>query len=327
MAQPCFGSSKNPIWPWLVAFLLINLMARDTGGVNTLSRFATLKAMVVQKTFRIDSYRHWTHDWAQTPDGHYYSNKAPGPMFIGYPVFYFIESLTGMDSKRTGNGEEQAPPVRPFIQFIVSFIVQVIPYMILCVLCIRYLQQTEISEQAILFAGLALLFGNTASVYMNLYFGHGIAAIFILLMCLFMLKKNYFGVGLAYGLTLLCDYGAGLMLPPLVLSILFQNKRDLSWIKPFLLGGIFPGVLWCWYHISCFGSPFTIPGAYQNPMFKDAIGEKNLGGIFYASIKWDIVVELLFGKVRGILFTQPWLIIFLPAAVLHFILFRQETFA
>ena len=54
------------------------------GGWNQNSRFDLLRAILEQHTLRIDSYHDNTEDKAHFA-GHYYSDKAPGLVFLALP--------------------------------------------------------------------------------------------------------------------------------------------------------------------------------------------------------------------------------------------------
>src|SRR6185312_8272528 len=96
---------KNPLTPWVIAFVLLNVLVAQDGESNAGSRYATLQAMITQHTFRIDvlpDYKDYTGDWSAPPNGHVYSNKAPGPMFVAYPVAWVLS--TAMHHKPFGMG-------------------------------------------------------------------------------------------------------------------------------------------------------------------------------------------------------------------------------
>src|SRR5690348_5276334 len=57
----------------------------EGGGWNQNSRFDLLRAIVEQHTLRIDSYHENTQDKAHFR-GHYYSDKAPGLVFLAVPI-------------------------------------------------------------------------------------------------------------------------------------------------------------------------------------------------------------------------------------------------
>lgn len=316
----------STLLPWALLFLLLNAMATPptsfpAGATNSLSRFATMRAMLELGTFRIDAYEPtqgpidstgWTVDWARTPDGHHYSNKAPGPMFLGFPLFAAYEWT------RRWVGPERPVPdttrVPATEQRIISFGTQILPLFALCLVLLHALR--DASARARHFAVIAVLFGHTASLYMGCFFGHGMTVIFALATALALWLRWWTVVGLCFGFTLLCDYSGGMLLPGLLIAGFAMNGRDLRWLPRVALGGLLPGALWCWYHTACFGSPLAIANHYQNPLFLDtAQADGNLWGIFDLSLRGDVFLALLFGDSRGLLVTQPWLLFGLAVAV------------
>ena len=61
-------------------------------GWNQNSRLDFLHALLVQKTFKIDAYHKNTED-KSIHAGHYYSDKAPGIVFLAMPAFAFSASI------------------------------------------------------------------------------------------------------------------------------------------------------------------------------------------------------------------------------------------
>jgi len=64
----------------------------EGGGWNQNSRFDLLRAIVEQHTLRIDAYHENTQDKAHF-QGHYYSDKAPGLVFLAVPVAVVARSV------------------------------------------------------------------------------------------------------------------------------------------------------------------------------------------------------------------------------------------
>jgi uncharacterized membrane protein YuzA (DUF378 family) len=301
---------SNPVLPWVIAFLLLNLIVRGTGGHNELSRYATMRAMAEQGTFVIDKYAHWTDDWSISPEGKKYSNKAPGPMLLGFPFYFVIDSIF----KESSTVPLSATPNR-----ILPIIMQVLPFSLVVLFISYQMMLMNVPLGGVHFTAIALLFGNTSSIFMNTYFGHGMAAMFSVLLLLSVYKEKYKHVGLFFGFLLLCEYAAAVMFPLLILTLVLQSKNIRSWLKDLVLGGLIPGALWCWYHISTFGSPFKTAIQYENPMFlENHLIEKLIFGMF-DSPDPSVIWALLFGSARGLLFTQPWilaLILLLPISII-----------
>ena len=307
---------RSPVRFLAIAFVVTNAVGWQEGGVNPASRFAALAAMSESHTFRIDSYRDWTCDWARTPDGAYYSNKAPGPMFLAFPLTFVL-----------GAGSVAHPPSL-FYRTLVALLLQVLPYVLLVILCIELLACAGVSVAGQIFAGVAALFGNTATVFLNTFFGHGLAAVFFLGLLLALVKRRYFWIGACAGWALLCDYGVAAMLPGLAVAGIATWQLESSGkgraLAAAALGALLPGVLWVWYHTVCFGSPWSLPFKFQNPAFvSGGAGSSGAGG--HAGIQlWglfellpppSIAWALLAGNKRGLLFTQPWLLLVLGGVV------------
>ncbi|MBF0206498.1 MAG: hypothetical protein HQK53_06380 [Oligoflexia bacterium] len=300
----------HPAAIWILVFIFLNLFARGVDDPNQNSRLMAMRSMVSDLSFNVDSYIHWSGDWAKTPDGHYYSNKAPGPMFVGAPIFWLIDKFNGDSSIRGLSNLD------PKYGRIISIFTQVFPFAIILIVLIGQLQQRQLSTTSIHFTVLALTFGNTSSLFMSDYLGHGLNAVFILgLVCAFF-ARNIFLVGLTYGFALLCDYSVGLIFIPLLIILFLQNKNNFQWILFFVAGGVFPGILWIWYHTVAFGGPLSIAYAYQRPEMLDCANiPGNIGGIFFPTPRLTILYELIFGSSRGILFTQPWLLFLIAVLI------------
>ncbi len=330
----------RPCSPWIAIFLAANLVIHPDYGTNPESRFAALCAMVEDHSFRIDHYKDLTIDWARTPDGHYYSNKAPGPMLLGFPVFWVMDKV--WTAGAAGVEPQARPPQRAqrtqsprrndlvaertaSLQAardgariahagtslaVLSLLFQALPFALLVALAAEWLEGVGASPGAIHLACAAMLFGNTASLFMNTYFGHGMAAVCVLALCLCLIKRWYVWAGLAYGWALLADYSSAVLLPGFLAAALTGAPPGgrLRALWKIGLGGLLPGVLWVWYHVACFGGPFTLPGKYQNPMFVDAAHDRILG-LFSLAPNPVVAARLLGGFDRGILWSQPWLLV------------------
>lgn len=298
---------KSVVFPWIVAFLILNLLVTQDGEKNPMSRFAALRAIAEQGTFRIDDYKEWTIDWAQGPDGHYYSNKPPGTILLAVPVFWVLDkvSLLWERDNFDERGLRNAPGY--FHKTALSFLLQALPFALLTLFFCEAIAATGASLAAQHFLALALLFGQTASLFMNSWFGHGFAAVFVLWAAYEWWKARDFRFGLALGCALLCEYQMALLLPFLLLLPLLRERGRWSWVLPVTAGGIAPAILWVWYHTSAFGSPFATPMQYYNPAFFDMAEETgNIMGVLSGKPRLDVLWELAFGPSRGILFTQPW---------------------
>ncbi|MBT7608830.1 MAG: hypothetical protein HN576_03685 [Bacteriovoracaceae bacterium] len=327
MKKICEKLWNNPVAIWCLIFILINILFRATGGANPASRYATMRSMVEQSSFMIDSYKHWTVDWAQKPGGGTYSNKAPGPMFIGFPLFFIIEKMTKNGRKKKLNDKgHRINYVSSGPRVLMSLALQLIPFALLCFHMIKKLDLKNLSLAQINFLCLSLFFGTTISLLLNVYFGHGMTAIFLLLIFYGLQTEKPLLIGAGFGFALLCEYTVALILPVLLISLLYQNKKDFRWVKNFFLGGIIPGLLWAWYHFSSTGSLFQIPAQFQNPGFETVKHIKgSFAGMFHPYPNLENLYHLLLGPIRGLLFTQPWVLFSLVAPILLIKKIREDN--
>ncbi|MBF0297403.1 MAG: hypothetical protein HQK51_01710 [Oligoflexia bacterium] len=324
---------QNKLFIWLILFILLNLIVRGTGDANQNSRFMTMRAICNDFSLQTNKYIDWTIDWAKTPDGNYYSNKAPGPMLIGFPVFCVMDFFTKtFDKKHWAPLKEKTPP-GPAYAIVITLFTQIIPFALIVGMLILYLQRKKYPFEGIYFMTLALLFGNTSALFMNTYFGHGMVAFFMVAMIYFLLKEKYFLVGLFFGLSLLSDYIVALMLPLLIFAIflIMRSKRPMlplgavrtikKWAPAFCLGGAIPALMWAFYHYTAFGGVLTIANSFPNPSMIE--GKTDIWQFFSSTQSLTIIYELILGKSRGLLVTVPWILFFIPISM--FLLFIKPN--
>lgn len=298
----------------LIVFLWFNVHFRHDGETNPLARYATLSAMVDRSTFTIDGYENLTVDWARTPDGHYYSNKPPGPAFLGLPFFWlwdaaFYGNISSLPLKIATRNREAK-----LILFMLSFLLQIVPAVALAWWGQSILRDRGQSFEARLFFLLAMLFGCTPALLLNTYFGHGMAALGLFASALCAYQRKVGWSAFCFGWSLLSDYSAALLLPGLVGMWSYAWPRDRYFlISKVCVGALLPAALWFWYHQICFGSPFSLPNKFQNPTFVDE--PTGLWGIFLPWPSPSRLASLLFGTQRGLLWTQPWVLAAFPLGV------------
>jgi hypothetical protein len=288
---------------------LLSSLFWQGGGRNPASRFAAVTAMLHDGTFSIDRYRRWTIDYSQTPDGRFYSNKAPGPAMLAVPVAWALD-VAGVQSQ-----DELYRGSRPGLGYkvLVSLAVQAVPLALLTLLACGDLARRGIPDAGVHFAALAILFGNTAAMLAGTFFGHVVTAWLLLAVVVAFLRGKPALVGLAFGFAVLSEYWAAALAPIVLAAVLWDNpggRPRHRTLLAFVAGGLLPGALWVWYHTACFGGPLTISLHYQNEKFTEP-GESGGSLRAVASPLPDPATlgELLWGPARGILYTQPWVLL------------------
>ena len=315
--------AANPARDWVFLFLAIQCLVSVEGYTNPQSRWASLAAMVEDRSFRIDKYQEQTIDWAKTPDGHYYSNKAPGPALLGYPLFRLMDKISTRGATNREERDRKRLEDRATVLHVLSVATQAIPYGLIVFLLIAALRRMGLPARALHVAALALLFGNTGSLFMNTYFGHGMATMFVTAVLLVLHRNRPLLVGLFFGLATLCDYSVALLLLPLLWVLWRRPGMRLRRFGRFLLGGVVPAAVFAAYHTRCFGSPFNLPNKFQNPAFVD-VGKEipNLWGVLRLLPRPGVVADLLWSTQRGLVCTQPWVLLCL--LIMPFLLWRKS---
>jgi len=309
------GLRHSPLLPWVLLFLFVSLLVTQRGGTNPMARMAALRSLTDGGTLHIDPYKDWTIDWALSPTGHYYQNKAPGSVFLGIPVF----ALTDLLERHTGSNlrdEEGRLPAPGYLTHIVLVLtVQLLPFSVLVLLIGRELAARGVTTAGQHFFALAALFGNTASMLMNSYFGHGLAAVLFLAAFLFWLQRRWTLSAVCLSWCVLTEYGALFVLPAFAVATVYR-ERHLRWVMPVVLASLPAAALWGWYHTVAFGSPLSIASVYTNPAEIYQVPQRhNLWGTFTFLPYPDYVLSLLFGRTRGILVTQPWVLVLIACVV------------
>lgn len=301
---------KSPWLPLALAFLALNLIVTQDGGQNAKSRLLAMRTFAETGAFRLDDHLRVTDDWSLAPNGHYYSNKAPGPILLGIPAFFLADkaAIPGEKGFRDERGLRADPG---YLQStFTSFVMQALPFALLALAIAFWLAQLGAAWSTQFFFLLTALFANTAALFMNSYFGHGFSALAQLAGLFFLLSRRYAWSGLFFSVALLSDYGFAAQLPALGLAIWWLRPawKDLA---RFLAGGIPGAVAWVAYHGAIFGSPFGIASRFQNPVFLEQDRPLLWGMISLPEPAY--LWELTFGMSRGLILSQPWMLWLVPA--------------
>ncbi len=308
---------RSPVRDWAWLFLAINLLFTFYSGANPAARWTMMVAMAEDHSLRIDKYYFHTCDWSRTPDGHYYSNKAPGPSLIGYPLFWLLDRSDTSEIPTRALRDNIRTAVRENNLHTLAVFTQVIPFTLVTLLLIRELQKLGAPLAGLHIAAVALFFGNTASLFMNTYFGHSMAAMFVLFTLLSVHRRWAFRAGLFFGLAVMCDYADILLVLPLAIALAFKGLLRQRKLVAFLAGGAGPGLIFAAYHKICFGSPFTLSTKYVNPEFIDVpTNETAVWGVLRILPKTNILKKLLYSPERGIAYTQLWVLVAIVATLI-----------
>ena len=301
----------------------------STGGWNQISRIDAIMSFVefpVEKranpdflSFRINHFvpspdkGYNTGDWSFY-NGNYYSNKAPGALFLGiltyaplhcleYLVFGFLDDIF----------------TDVINLYIVNLVQSALPAALAAWILFHILQMLGTGKNASAFWALAYGLGTPVFCYSSMLWGYGLAACCFMFAIYFYLKnshKEMIFCGLFTGYAVLSDYLCGVLVPAFAVMIFLRaylencggkKERFVKSIKSlscFALGGIPMFLLYAMYHKICFNSFFAPATVFNNPLFHD---KEMIGGTF-GSFRPFIILKLLFSQHRGLLFYSPVLL-------------------
>ncbi len=197
----------------------------EGGGWNQNSRFDLLRAIVERHTLQIDAYHENTQDKAHF-NGHYYSDKAPGLVFLAVPFAYGARAamrVVGMDPE-WARGE-----------FVLSYVVTACSVALptaLAAVCLFYLAlRFGCGAIAASFAALVMCVGTPIWAYASLFWAHALvgACLVFAFACAMKIgddsRRDFLwavGTGLAAGWATVTEYPAA---PASAILALFALTR------------------------------------------------------------------------------------------------------
>lgn len=302
----------------------------EGGGWNQNSRFDLLRAMVERHTLRIDAYHENTQDKAHF-EGHYYSDKAPGLVFLAIPFAMGARAvlrIVGVDPD-SARGEIA-------LSYAVTAGAVALP-VALAGVCLFFLSlRFGSGERAAMFGALVMGLGTPIWAYASLFWAHalvGACLVFGFAAALKMRESKSaradflwgLGVGLAAGWATVTEYPAApasAMLAWLALSQAWPRGAAVRWrvLAGVSLGaGVCVMVLLGYLH-AAFGT-FRPSYSYYDPNSFSFMQRQGYLGLTYPHP--DRLLKLLFGCSRGLLLASP---VLLAAPVGLWWLWEEKTY-
>jgi hypothetical protein len=287
----------------------------EGGGWNQNSRFDLLRAMVERHTLVIDAYHQNTQDKAHYR-GHYYSEKAPGLVFLAVPF-----ALMARPALQTAGADPESPKGLVALSYLASAGAVALPTALAAV-CLFFLGLRFGSGlNGAAFGAVVFCLGTPIWAYAGLFWAHALvgACLVFAFVCALKLRDVHcewgaFGWALAVGLTAgwatVTEYPAApasAMLAFLALSQAWPRGPAARWraIAGVIVGaGICLVVLLSYLH-AAFGS-FRPSYAYYDPESFSFMQQQGYMGLTYPHP--DRLLKLLFGCSRGLFFASPVLL-------------------
>ena len=287
----------------------------EGGGWNQNSRFDLLRAIVERHTLQIDAYHENTQDKAHFK-GRYYSDKAPGLVFLAVPF-----AVIARPALRVAGVDPESARGELALSYVVSASAVALPAALAGV-CLFFLGlRFGGGSSGAAFGALVMSLGTPMWAYASLFWAHALVGACLIFAFAAALKigdsKNAradflwaLAVGLAAGWATVTEYPAApasAMLAWLALSQAWSRGTAARWRVTAGVGvgaGICVVILLGYLH-AAFGT-FRPSYSYYDPNSFSFMQQQGYLGLTYPHP--DRLLKLLFGCSRGLFFASPVLL-------------------
>ncbi|HYM75454.1 MAG TPA: hypothetical protein VE377_05690 [Candidatus Dormibacteraeota bacterium] len=302
---------------WLLgaATFLSFIYFYEGGGWNQNSRFDLLRAIVERHTLQIDAYHENTGDKAHY-QGHYYSDKAPGLVFLAVPF-----AMAARPAMRVVGIDPESARGEYVLSYVVTAGAVALPTALAGV-CLFFLAlRFGADTTGAAFATLVMAVGTPMLAYASLFWAHALvgACLVFALAAALKLRDSTSGradllwalaVGLAAGWATVTEYPAApasAMLAVLALAHVWPRGGAARWR---VVAGVGVGAAICLvvllsYLHAAFGT-FRPSYSYYDPNSFSFMQQQGYMGLTYPHP--DRLLKILFGCSRGLLFASPVLV-------------------
>jgi hypothetical protein len=284
----------------------------EGGGWNQNSRFDLLRAIVERHTLQIDAYHENTEDKAHFR-GHYYSDKAPGVVFLAVP--FALGAKAGL---RIAGLDPESPHGELALSYMVSAGTVALPTALAGV-CLFFLGlRFGGSSGGAAFGMLVMCLGTPMWAYASLFWAHALVGACLVFAFASALKlrestnasADFFwalAMGLGVGWATVTEYPAApaaAILACLALSQAWSRGWAARW---WVIAGVGLGAGICLialldYRHAVFGG-FRPSYAYYDPNSFSFMQQRGYLGLTYPHP--DRLLKILFGCSRGLFFASP----------------------
>lgn len=294
-------------WILFLALLICYSFFVQATGNMQVSRVDMVMAMAYDGTMIIDKYHENTPEKAFRA-GHYYSDKAPGPAFLGLPVYLFLDRLQGLHSY-----DWREPWFLMYVSYMLTALIVAPASALLVLLVYRAARALGGSETHSLLVALTLGLGTIAFPFATELFGHNLAALcaFAAFFIAFLVRQGRWRTeamalsGLLIGAGVFMEYSMGVIAVLLGLyTLLFLPRRWASFLW-FVAGGIPAAVGLMVYNTVNFGGPLEMSYLHQATPWAEE-HQRGLLGVTMPQL----------GRLLGVLFHPRGLIFLCPVLIL-----------
>ena len=299
------------------------------GGWNQNSRLDLTRAIVEERTFRIDSFHDNTGDKAYF-EGHYYSDKAPGLSLLAVPVWAVAREAARLLGKDPNSSRSVNTGLHVMTLAVVGLPTALAAA---CMLSLSLKFGSSISGATV--GALAFGVGTPMWCYATLFWGHATAAAFLVFAFAAAIRLHDAGtrkqmlvtalaLGVTAGWATVVEYPSAI--PASIIALLGirgaarHDRSSLLATTVGIAGGALVSLFaLISYTVAAFGSPFHVGYLYE-VNFQQEITRGILG---FGIPPWNVIRQLLVGWHRGLLFLSPFLIV---APIGLYYMWRRTSF-
>jgi hypothetical protein len=291
----------------------------EGGGWNQDSRFDLLRAIVEKHTLAIDAFHENTQDKAHFR-GHYYSDKAPGLVFLGVPI-----AIVARPALRIAGIDPESARGEFALSYIVIASCVALPTALAAV-CLFFLAlRFGCDSRAAALAAFVMCLGTPLWAYASLFWAHALVGACLVFAFASVLKiaeskhaRGEFGwalaTGLAAGWATVTEYPAAPASAILALFAFSQVWRRGNAPRCRVVCGVGLGAAVCLivllaYLHAAFGG-FRPSYSYYDPNSFSFMQQQGYMGLTYPHP--DRLLKLLFGCSRGLFFASPVMLAAVP---------------
>jgi hypothetical protein len=299
MTHRLFGRAD---WVLVVTLLVSYAYFSQAGGWNQNSRFDLIRALVEQRSTRIDTYVDNTGDRALV-DGHAYSDKAPGQALTAVPFAAAWSAIFPAP---------RSPTNLALLGYAATVWAAGLPTAVAAICLAWSARALGASPSGGLLAAIAFGIGSPAWVYATLMWGHALAAGCLALgfAAALALRDSRHAVlplivGAAAGWAIVTEYPAAPAAAMVVALGLYYGRQDLLPVTLFAAAGFLLALAaLATYNTVSFGSPLFV--SYSGVQGFAGMSE----GLFGVTLpKRTILQEILFGQFRGLVPLAPAIVL------------------
>lgn len=297
---------------------------------NQNSRFDLTRALVEQRSIRIDSYADNTGDYARIGD-HIYSDKAPGLSLAAAPVYAITRALQplGLEwaTQRFGSSSGFASTLNPqgrglsaaridvaAALYLATLVGVAFPAALMLVLIALIVECLWGCRTAGIITALVLGLATPVFTYSQAFYGHvPAAASIVAAFALLVLRPSgalgrgrLLAVGLLLGWAVVVELPAAVVALPVALwALALAGRRAVLYG---VLGALPPLAILAVYNLAAFGTPWTL-GYERSTLWQP---EHQQGFISLTYPRWSAIWGLSGSPFRGLFFFSPVLLLTIP---------------